>query len=69
MNLYLEARPGEYERKLKPGELVRAGDVMVYNHGQSRVLVRRCKYDPGCCVDHVVTSSEDFRRIEKDPQP
>jgi hypothetical protein len=56
------------ERQLRPGEVVREGDVMVYNHGQSRIVVRRCKYDPGCCVGHVVEENDDYRRsIEEKP--
>lgn len=50
------------ERILEPGEKVHKGDVMVYNNGQSRVVVRHCKYDPGCCVGHEVEENEDYRR-------
>lgn len=50
------------ERQLAVGETVQVGDVLVYNKGQSRISVRSCKYDPGCCVGHAVTESEDYRR-------
>lgn len=51
------------ERQLRPGEVVRVGDVMVYNHGQSRIVISRpCKYDPGCCVGHIVEENDDYRR-------
>jgi len=51
-----------HERALQPGEEVREGDVMVYNEGRTRVVVRRCKYDPGCCVGHVVEERETYYR-------
>ena len=57
-----------HERRLNPGEIVREGDVMVYNKGQSRVVVRRCKYDPGCCVGHMVELNEYYVRKEEDCQ-
>jgi len=59
-------KPCAIERQLQPGEEVKEGDVMVYNCGQSRIMVRRCKYDPGCCVGHIVESQEEYRRAVKE---
>ena len=60
----MENKRVKHERRLEPGEVVREGDLMYYNHGNSVCVVRRCKYDPGCCVGHVVEEQEDYRRVE-----
>jgi len=51
-------------RRLKPGEVCRAGDLLLYGkNGVARV--RFCKYDPGCCVGHVVEEQEYYCRKEE----
>ena len=48
-------------RPLEPGEVVQAGDIMLYGENGAAVI-RHCKYDPGCCVGHVVESHERYVR-------
>jgi hypothetical protein len=50
-------------RRLGVGEVVQDGDLFVYNNGQTSLYVRRCKYDPGCCVGHIVEAGEDYYRV------
>jgi hypothetical protein len=49
--------------RLHPGEIVRDGDVLVYGEG-TQVTVHRCKYDPGCCVGHMVEAHEVYYRTK-----
>lgn len=46
--------------RLKVGEIVQAGDMLRYGE-TAFVIVRFCKYDPGCCVGHVVECCETER--------
>ena len=49
---------------LGTGETVREGDYMRVTE-TNRIKVERCKYDPGCCVGHIVESHEIFYREAK----
>jgi len=50
-------------RRLETGELVEAGDIMLYGPGHTfRIAVKSCKYDPGCCVGHRVEPYDVFLR-------
>ena len=51
-------------RPLTQGELTKEGDILVYGDGLG-VFVRKCRYDPGCCVGKQVDSNELYYRIEK----
>jgi hypothetical protein len=53
-------------RRLQTGEMVKDGDVMFYGDN-CKVTVWRCKYDPGCCVGHIVEDHEHYERSEKEP--
>ena len=48
-------------RRLDPGEVVQDGDIMTYGD-HSMVAVRPCRYDPGCCVGHVVELNDQYYR-------
>lgn len=51
-------------RPLTQGETVQEGDILVYGDGLG-VFVRKCKYDPGCCVGKEVASNELYYRVER----
>lgn len=51
------------KRYLKKGELAKQGDALHYGDGKV-TYVRQCRYDPGCCVGHVVEAHESYIREE-----
>jgi hypothetical protein len=57
----------EEARRLKAGEKVKAGDILVFNQGYSYLPIKACKYQSElrCCVGHVVEAHEVYIRKEK----
>ena len=51
-------------QRIPTGSVVKAGDILLYGErNQFSVVVGPCKYDPGCCVGHVVEAHELYLRV------
>ena len=60
---YTKAGGDKMLKQLNTGDEAKECDVMCYGDGK-RVVVKWCRYDPGCCVGHIVESHEVFLRDE-----
>jgi hypothetical protein len=51
-------------RRLKAGEQVKEGDILVFNQGYSYLPITVCRYQSElkCCVGHVVEAHEVYMR-------